>query len=291
MNQKKTLRLLCPQWQGGMNPRYVFGAELLAAIAPQSSTDECVTIPINRDFTNKPDMRSDGIDQGCILLEQMEAARHTLEVKQPDRVIVFGGDCSVTQVPFDYLSGKYGDDLGIIWLDAHPDISSPQNSTHLHEMPLSNLLGLNPGSPLTAVKHPLSAAKVCMAGLIEEDLRPMDMACKEQGLLIVSPEELAKNSAPVLEWIRRQRITRIAVHWDLDVLSPEDFRSIYPAEPYLNPGNFSAAIGRMKLREVGRLLGDVSALAQIVGLSITEHLPWDAFNLRETFSNLAIFNI
>ena len=40
MPQQKTLRLTYPQWQGGVNPNYVFGADLIAAIAPSSTTDE-----------------------------------------------------------------------------------------------------------------------------------------------------------------------------------------------------------------------------------------------------------
>ena len=46
----------------------------------------------------------------------------------------------------------------------------------------------------------------------------------------------------------------------------------------------------MTLHDVGSLLKDVSEKAEIVGLSITEHLPWDAINLRNTFSKLSIFN-
>lgn len=38
----------------------------------------------------------------------MQDTKKILEEKQPDKIIVFGGDCSVTQIPFDYLSGKYG---------------------------------------------------------------------------------------------------------------------------------------------------------------------------------------
>lgn len=73
------------------------------------------------------------------------------------------------------------------------------------------------------------------------------------------------------------------------MLSPADFRSIYPAEPYSDPEKFPAAVGRMTLQEVGRVLKDVSTIAEIVGLSITEHLPWDAFNLRKMLSEISIF--
>lgn len=202
---------------------------------------------------------------------------------------MFGGDCSATQIPFDYLNEKYGGKIGILWLDAHPDISSPKTSSHLHEMPLSNLLGLNPNSPITKTANPYMPEKIFLAGLIEERLRPMDMACKELNLKIAAPEALEKDSKPVMDWVKQENIQYLAVHWDLDVLSPVDFRCIYPAEPYTDVRDFPAAVGRMKLSSIGRLLNDVSAMADIVGLSITEHLPWDAFNMRKMLSDISIF--
>lgn len=79
----------------------------------------------------------------------------------------------------------------------------------------------------------------------------------------------------------------LVVHFDLDVLSPEDFRSIYPAEPYLK--SFDAAVGEMTLEEITNLLLEVSKKAEIVGLTIAEHLPWDAFRLRNSLAILSLF--
>ena len=212
-----------------------------------------------------------------------------MQEKQPDKVIVFGGDCAVTQVPFDYLSGKYGNKIGLLWLDAHPDCSTVKESSHLHEMVMGNLIGLSPLSKITAVQHPYEVKRVLLAGVIEESLRPMDMACKEKGIRILSPEILKESSDEILTWISETGIEYVAVHWDLDVLHPSDFRSIYPAEPYTDPQDFPAAVGRMKLSEIVRVLNDISKKAEIVGLSITEHLPWDAFNLRKSLKAISIF--
>lgn len=45
----------------------------------------------------------------------------------------------------------------------------------------------------------------------------------------------------------------------------------------------------MKLATVSRVLQDVSAHAELVGLSIAEHMPWDAINLHNELQKLAIF--
>lgn len=288
MSETKTLRLIIPEWHGGMNPNYVFGSELLERIAPPDAASKTVKIHVDADFDGEH-IAVDGVDCGGQLLAQMSETERVLQEKQPDRLIVFGGDCSVSQAPFDYLSGKYGDRFGVIWLDAHPDISGTGDSSHLHEMVLADLIGLNPGSPITAVKHPVDKKHVVLAGLIEKRLRVMDRACKEQGLKIISPEALKQNRGDLLNWLHAQKITKVAVHWDLDVLTPEDFRSIYPAEPYVSAEAFPAAVGQLTLREVGRILNDVSNHADLVGLSITEHLPWDAFNLRRTLASIPIF--
>ena len=106
----------------GVNPNYVFGSELLVEIALQSKKDKIVKIPIDTDFNTKLSCM-DGVDGGDLFRERMRCTRRILERDSPDKVIVFGEDCSVTQVPFDYLSNKYDGNIGIIWLDAHPDIA------------------------------------------------------------------------------------------------------------------------------------------------------------------------
>lgn len=288
MEVKKTLRIKYPQWHGGVNPNYILGSNLLSVIAPPNPKDEEVEIKIDTNFTKKE--KYEGIDCGESLLNELNQAYTILKEKSPTHLIIFGGDCSVSQAPFDYLKGKYGENLGIIWFDAHPDVSGLHQSSHLHELVLGNLMGKSPNSKVTKVNNPINPKNVLMAGLIEEKLRPMDSACKEMNLEIVSPEELSKNSDKILKWIDNNNIKYLAVHWDLDVLTPEDFRSIFPGEPYTKISEFPWAIGRMKLSEVSKVLNDVSKKAEIVGLSIAEHMAWDALNLRKVLSQISIFN-
>ena len=287
MQPKKTLRIKYPQWHGGVNRNYTIGSNLLSIIAPPNPKDEQIEIPIDTDYSKTAQM--DGIECGEALLKELNHTYNILNEKAPTHVIIFGGDCSVSQAPFDYLKGKYGDNIGIIWFDAHPDVSGPNDSHHLHEDVLADLMGQNPDSKITKVNNPYDPKKVIMAGLIEKDLRPMDMTCKKLNLEICSPEELSKSSDKILKWIESNNLKYLAVHWDLDVLSPYDFRSIYPGEPYTDVKNFQWAVGQMKLTEVARVLNDVSKKAEIVGLTIAEHMAWDAINLRKTLSEISIF--
>jgi arginase len=121
----------------------------------------------------------------------------------------------------------------------------------------------------------------------EKDLRPKDQAANQLDLKFATPKELKKNFDTINTWLDEQKIDYLVVHFDLDVLSPEDFRSIYPAEPYLK--SFDTAVGEMTLEEITNLLLEVSKKAEIVGLTIAEHLPWDAFRLRNSLTKLSLF--
>lgn len=285
----QTLRMLLPQWQGGVNPDYVFGSEVLAFIAPPSKTDETVKVVVNEDF-NTPLQTLNGVDGETALLAQLEETVRILELKSPDKIIVFGGDCSISQAPFDYLSGKYGEKLGVLWLDAHPDVSSPAETSHNHEMVLANIIGHGAPQFVTRMKYPVDTKRVMFGGLIKDELRDMDHAVHSLNIRIATPEELTESSQPIIEWIKENSITHLAVHWDLDVVSPEDFRGTYPAKPYQKKEDFGVAIGQMTLEQVVRIFGDVNDHAEIVGMCIAEHMPWDAINLRKALANISIFN-
>ncbi|BDZ32009.1 arginase family protein [Lactiplantibacillus sp. WILCCON 0030] len=283
--EKETLELLLPQWQGGNNPDYQIGNEILAAIVPHGQNIERLKVPVAT--TPLPD-QNQGIDGETALLTQFQITTDILKLQQPRRVITLGGDCSISEAPFDYLNGHY-DRLGIIWLDVHPDVSNLSNSHHLHEMVLANLL--NAGAPVfnEQVKNHVDPSHVMLAGLKYDELRPMDQTVNELSLNYATPDDLAKDNQIISNWIATNNIQHVAVHWDLDVLNPDDFRSIYPGQPHTNPDNFPAAVGNMTLKQVFSLLNMIGLQNDLVGLSIAEHMPWDAINLRNGLSDLAIF--
>lgn len=285
----KNLRLVFPQWQGGNNPNYAFGSELLVHIAPQSSNSETIHVTVNQAF-DKELPEENGVVGETVLFQQMAEVAQILKIKNPDKIIIFGGDCSVSQVPFDFLHGKYGEKLGILWLDAHPDITTPKdNYPNVHAMVLGNLL--KEGAPRFAekVSHPFNTEQIMFAGLKVDNLWSYESSVINRlQLRFATPQALFDNSQPIIDWLIAEKITKLAVHIDLDVLSPVDFRSIYPAEPYLE--SFAPAIGDLTLKQVVRIFNDIAEVAEVVGLTIAEHLPWDAINLRNALSQISIFN-
>ncbi len=66
---------------------------------------------------------TDGVYARQEVTANIEQAVRLLEEANPDKIITLGGNCLVSQVPFDYLHGKYKN-VGVIWIDTHPDVST-----------------------------------------------------------------------------------------------------------------------------------------------------------------------
>jgi len=274
-----------PQWQGGNNPPYSFGAKLLAWLAPEAGNIPQVEVPvIPYDGSELP--TENGVFAQTFLLQQQRSARKIIEAHQPERIIVFGGDCLVSQAPFAYLNEKYHGKLGVLWLDSHPDVSTPEMYINEHAMVLGNLLG--EGDPVFSkeVKMPLNPELIMYGGLRETSPEETEIVSRLK-LRKAGPEDLADDSGPVLQWIQEKEIEHLAIHFDMDVLDPTLFRSLLFSNP--DGTQIDAPSGKMTLSQILKLIGDVSQQTEVVGLSIAEYLPWDALNLHNFIASLPIF--
>ena len=69
-----TIQLLFPQWQGGDNPDYFFGAELLSYIVPQNPTIKKIRVPVDQNITEELDIQK-GIKAEATILKQLTSAK------------------------------------------------------------------------------------------------------------------------------------------------------------------------------------------------------------------------
>ncbi|MEK3947222.1 arginase family protein [Paenibacillus sp. FSL H7-0703] len=301
---KKTIRLLMPQWQGGNNPNYSFGAELLAWLAPDND-QPLIHVPIQA-YNGTPLENENGMNGRKQLLEQLEAAQHIIDAHKPDRIVMFGGDCLVEQAPFAYLNERYGGELGLIWIDAHSDLVRYVSYDNGHTLPLGNLLGEGDEEFAKCVKIPLKPENVFIAGLaapteqeteaISEAFQRLGIAPAESdteviqrlGIKTAGTKELTNSTESIREWIKESGIKHLAIHLDLDVLDPKAFRSLLFANPEA-PYNFSPA-GTMQMPQLLNLIKELSEETDVVGLGITEHMPWDAINLKNLLGEIPILN-
>ncbi len=282
----KCIRLLFPQWQGGINRNYSIVGNVLSLVLPENSNHKEVVVDVSKDY--EQEVGSDEFFASKNIINETKLAMELIEGESPDGIITLCGDCSVSQAPFSYLISKYKEKLGVLWIDAHPDISTPKDVKNEHAMVLGNLLGDGAPSLSSLVADKLKPNQVLYAGLIEEKLLPYEMeALSKFKLDYLTPVDVRENSNRVVEWIEENNFEYIAVHFDLDALSPVGFRSLLCNEPGKGPVTY--AVGELFLNEVVDLILLAGEKADLVGLTIAEYLPWDIINMRREFSRLGIF--
>ena len=285
--QETTLRLHMPQWQGGNRHDYYFGSQLLAWLAPVAN-GPVETVPVPEPQPGETLEVENGMLARAALLQQARAARQAIEKHRPDRIVTLGGDCLIDLAPMAYLNTRYGGHLGVLWVDAHPDVLTPKDFAQGNAMVLGALLGRGDPDLVSEVDTPIQPALVMYAGLdtwmpIEDDV------ITALGLRRTGSDALAAISAPVLEWIASEGITHLAVHFDVDVLDPKQFGPQLVNKPDA-PADFLADVprGRLAPDQVVRLLHDVAATCDIVGLAIAEYMPWEAITTRNLLRQLPL---
>lgn len=280
----KTIRLLYPDYVSGGLETYYFGAHLMAHILPKNERQPLVRVKIA-----PPDGREKRVTDGIYGKEEVLAgireAMKVIEEERPDRIITIGGNCMVSQAPFDYLHGRYAN-TGIIWVDAHPDVSMVKDQyPNAHAMVLGSLLGYGDASLSDLMKNrKFQADEILYVGLQglhdyqEQFLKDMGVNYRVQTGDFVSEEEMRKFM---------DRFDHILVHLDIDVLDPALFHSTYFANPEL-VGDGSGG-GRMTMDKLTEVLHCITDYADVVGLTIAEYLPFDEEKLHKMFAGLDIF--
>jgi arginase len=194
-----TLRLTVPQWQGGNEPAYHFGARLLDWLAPLHDGPE-VTIDVP-----EPDGTSleneDGITGRTPLLAQVHATREAIDAHDSDRIVALGGDCLIDLAPIAYLNETSDGELGVLWIDAHPDVMRPEDTSHAHAHVLGMLLDEGDPDFTAEVDTPIDPNRVMYAGL-NDWLETEDEIISRLGLQHVSATELADDSKLVFDSFR-----------------------------------------------------------------------------------------
>lgn len=282
----KTLRLLFPQWQGGNNPPYYLGSHLLSFLAPEP-TGPVASVPVYEP-TTEPLTEIDGITAKPQIIRQLNDAAALIAQHCPDSIVVLGGDCLVSLAPFAHLLNKYGDKLGVLWVDSHPDVQTAKQYPNAHAHVLGALIGTGDNDLVAHVATRLNPAKIMIAGLHDPLAYEADYLARHN-IATIAPEQVKNGGKEVMAWIEREHIEYLAIHIDLDVLDPSLFRSVLFARPGRGEHDFGdVAEGKLAIEEVLNLITLATSKAEPVGLTIAEHLPWDMLNLKNMLSALPL---
>ena len=149
-------------------------------------------------------------------------------------------------------------------------------------------MGKGDSELVSEVDTPVKASHVMYAGL--DAWMPVEGAVI-LGLRRAGSDSLAETSAPVLNWIADQGVVHLAIHFDVDVLDLAKFGPVLFNKPNA-PADAWADVprGRMSPDHVVRLLQDVAAACDVVGLAIAEYMPWEAITMHNMLRKLPLLS-
>ena len=238
------LSLAYPQWQGsGRHENLPRGAAAAAAVCGRYAP--LVRVPLaDGDPEDAHDVR-----RWDAIFAQFRSAQEILARSGARRVLTAGGDCAVDVAVIGYLNGMHPG-LHVIWVDAHLDANTPATSPsgNFHGMPVSAILGRAPEPMRPFLGAPIDPARFHYFGIRVGDDGDWALQ-RELDLKLLDPEALIDGP--------------VHIHFDLDVLDPQEFP--YVAYPE----------GGLGIEEAIALVGRIARGADVVGLTVTEFAPSD----------------
>ncbi len=234
------------------------------------------------------------VDEGDIGIKNMEAlkvgdvrARYLGEIARASRLVcakverivakgrfplVLGGDHSIsvgTVSAIAATSRREGKKVGLLWVDAHGDINTPQTSPsgNIHGMPVAALLGEGP-EELTAIGGP--GPKIDPRNVAMVAIRSLDegekVRLKQYGVAVHTMSEVDRKGIDEVMKRALARVTdgtdRVHVSFDLDAV-----------DPAVAPGVGTPVKGGLDYREAHLLMEMLSDSGAMTSLEMVEANP------------------
>lgn len=246
---------------------YAVGSAVLQAVLPAADGPTAV-LPIAMGDQGLDLV--DGVEAKEILLAQLDAALQLIGEHDPARIVTLGGECAVSVAPFAALASCYGDDLAVVWIDSNPDIGTPASEyPGFRAIAVSALTGNGDPEILDRLPATIAPERVALVGLHEwtDDDYPN---AADWGIESFSPEELRESSRALLDWLAGTGCSRVALHFDVDTIDGDEI--------VLGLGH---PAGGLTMAQAGRVVTDVSNVADVVALTIAEFFPRQVMHLQQ----------
>lgn len=235
----------------GLEQRWISGhyKKLLSRLQP------AITIPVH----DVPRARTRVDQQDLVFLDAIDAANEKLAdaveatIRRGHVPIVLGGDHSLAIGGIAGAS-RCAEKLGVLWIDTHPDVNTPQTSLtgHIHGMPLAVAMGfcadsLPRGSTLGKTVPMVDPANVAFLGIRDIDVAEEDLIV-EHGLFALTMDEwhdagILPGLQSAIAHLLDQGVDAIHLDFDLDVL-----------DPGMLPGTGTRYPGGLTIREASQVL-------------------------------------
>lgn len=230
--------------------RLIEGAEAISDDLPTSSTLR----------VDVPQGAGSSLGSGVHRLSSIQYVRDELRATLQDAAapaIVIGGDCGVELAAIERVI--HGGETAVVWLDAHPDINTPESSPSgaFHGMVLRTLLGEGPAELVPA--EALRVDRVILAGVRALDDPESDFI-ETSGIRALAPPDLSPESLAAA--LVATGASSVYLHIDLDVLDPSEFDCVSYPEPF-----------GLSLKSLLELIAAARSTLPLTGAGITEFAP------------------
>ncbi len=202
--------------------RLVDGAQAIRGDLPSAAT-VVVDVPFEA-----------GSDQGTLIqrLSSLIAVREAQSLAmagRPGLAVTVGGDCGVELAALPRAAAASEQPMAVLWLDAHPDLNTPESSPSgaFTGMVLRTLLG--EGETALVPDTPVEPAFVVLGGARSIDDGEVEFL-GASGLRMIGADAL--DAASVTAAIADTGARSLYIHVDLDVLDPAEFSGLSDPQPF-----------------------------------------------------------
>lgn len=284
------LRVVFPQWQAcgvdyaaqfsapldrsSVRHGYQLGAPVLDALFP-GDQDRTVHVPV----VDHDSEVEHGIESRSAVLENLRSATRLIRDRAPERIVTLGGDCSVSVPSLTHLASVHGDDLAVVWLDSHPDCSTPGGLYQgYHDQALALITGHGDPEFLAELPATIAPERALLAGTHSwnEDEHENFRAW---GISHLPPDELRSSPQPVIDWLRSTGCRKVVLHPYVDSVDSEQFHLGMGAEP-----------GGLTKDQVQAVISAVSTHEEfdLVGITLGEFIPRQLLAVRELLQDVPL---
>lgn len=231
--------LVIPEWQGSVSSRamsHADGAHAIHGDLPSSST-VLVDVPIEAG-----DALGTGVQRYSAVLRVRERATEALAATAGTPIAI-GGDCGIALAPVAAASAAHPGEVAVLWLDAHPDLNTPETSPSgaFNGMVLRAIAGEGADGLALDEALRIPASRLVLAGLRAVD-EGEQAYIDEHGVRALGVGELADPDSLVAA-VAATGAGLVYVHVDLDVLDPSAIAGLsYPLPFGVQPDALIAAI-------------------------------------------------
>ena len=206
---------------------------------------------------------------GEIVRVNEEAAQLTENaLRGGNRVVVVGGDHSINLGAFSGAAAANDGPLGLIYIDAHGDINTPETSPshNIHGMHLASLMGFGPDQLVNVHGHGAKLDKTNLLHIGGSDFDKGELELIEQeNLDCFTMLDLLKHGlAPLIEKIDTlsAKVGNIWVSLDLDAI-----------DTTYAPGVGIPSRGGLTYREIAAITEYIGSHCNVIGMDVVEYNP------------------